>query len=1257
MPELAIDWLLDSPEQRWRVIDGTLCFADISGFTALAEKLARRGRVGGEELVETLSRIFGAMLDVARERGGSLLKFGGDALLLLFSGPEHAARAASTAVEMRRALRGAAEIPTSVGRLRLSMSVGIHSGPIHFFLVGASHRELVLLGPTVTTAVLTENAADAGEIAVSAATAAELPATAVKRRADGELLLRWRRAPQPGAGPAKEREIDGARVSTLLPSTLARLLEPGPPEPEHRVACIAFIRFSGTDALLAREGAEAVAEALERTIGTIQDCLVAEGVTLLAIDVDRDGGKLFLGSGVPHAGEDDEGAMLRALRRIVESGVPLPLQIGVNRGHVFAAEVGSPRRAAYSAMGDTTNTAARIASKAPPGSLFAHPSVLDYSRTLFEVKPAGPFVLKGKKAPLVVYDVGEETGTRQREGLAAFSFVGREAELRTVRETLSAAAAGRGSVVSIVGAAGLGKSRLLREALAEPGPLPVLRLRAEPYGSASPFRVFRDPIRELLRIERADPASMRAALERGVARAAPDLSPLLALIGDVAHVEVPPSAEVAAIEPRFRPDRSADAVIRLLEASHPGGLVLAVEDVQWADGASAHLLGRLAAACGERAWGMLVTRREGDGGFAPAAARAIQLGPLSEKSIEALVVAATEAAPLRQHELEIVVRRAGGNPLFAEEILRAAREVGSVEAVPDSLEAAVAAQIDGLPPESRRVLRHASVLGRSFSRQLLAELLESAGLAFDLESSSSLEGFLEPDGAERLRFRNGLARDATYEGLAFRLRRRLHVAAAEALERTSVDPAANADALALHFSLAGDDARTWRWACTAGERAAHAYANGDAARLYGLALDASRRLADVSDAERMGVWNHLGDVCARAGMFEASLDAYRRASRLCTDPIARADLLLGSARARERAGALSAALRDLSRGEQLVEFLDSNEAERARARLASFSAMVLLGRDRPRQALRRARQAVELARRASERNALGLALMVLDLARVLIEGPGEGEHLREALSIFEELGDLRMQANVRANLGFVTAHAGRWNETVGWLTSARDNYLRCGDAVGAAYPALNLGEMLVKQRRFEAAEPVLKEALRVMRATEFAEGAAMAQIQLARILIERGAADEADAMLDRVGAELTRIGKAPTAVEAAVVRASGRVRRGDAAAALELLDRATAAAGNDAILLRPAVAWARSTALAALGRFDEAEQEVRAGLAAAREQRLPYEEALLLIAKAKISAQRGREPDPADAEAAHRILRDLGVAADHCREITQSPST
>src|SRR5258708_9374477 len=179
IPRIAAEWERESPGVRWRELDATCCFVDISGFTALSERLARRGRIGAEELTEVLNHVFSRMLGVAYEKGGSLLKFGGDALLLAFDADDDAVLAAQAAVAMRAALREARSFPTSVGRLNLRMSVGLHSGAFDFFRVGATHHELLVAGPAATSTTRMEQTADAGEIVISAATAERLPGGAV----------------------------------------------------------------------------------------------------------------------------------------------------------------------------------------------------------------------------------------------------------------------------------------------------------------------------------------------------------------------------------------------------------------------------------------------------------------------------------------------------------------------------------------------------------------------------------------------------------------------------------------------------------------------------------------------------------------------------------------------------------------------------------------------------------------------------------------------------------------------------------------------------------------------------------------------------------------------------------------------------------------------------------------------------------------------------------------------------------------------
>ena len=125
---LAIEWMREAPDLRHRSIDGTLAFADISGFTSLTERLSKKGKVGAEEMNDVLDSAFTDLLSVAYDYGAGVIKWGGDATLLLFRGDEHPARACRAAVEMQRTMRSIGRLKTSAGRVTLRMSIGVHTG-------------------------------------------------------------------------------------------------------------------------------------------------------------------------------------------------------------------------------------------------------------------------------------------------------------------------------------------------------------------------------------------------------------------------------------------------------------------------------------------------------------------------------------------------------------------------------------------------------------------------------------------------------------------------------------------------------------------------------------------------------------------------------------------------------------------------------------------------------------------------------------------------------------------------------------------------------------------------------------------------------------------------------------------------------------------------------------------------------------------------------------------------------------------------
>lgn len=435
LPRLAIEWAGSDPSTILRVVDGSLVFADVSGFTALSERLARKGRQGAEELTETLSRCFGDLLRVAYDAGGSLIKFGGDALLLLFDGDDHASRACASALGMRSTMAETGRVHTTVGDVRLRMSVGVHSGEVHLFRVGRSHRELVITGPAASAVVDMEGTAAAGEIVVSSATAAQVPSAFVGAPKGPGFLLRSVNVDVPAVPtPAPSAS---AGVAEAVPVALRDHLLDGAAESEHRHVSIAFVHFDNVDAVVAEQGPEALAAALDALVGDVQDAADEHGVTFLASDVDHDGGKLILVTGAPRAIDDGEGRMLRCLRRIADGPRLLPVRIGVNHGHVFVGAVGPPFRRTYTVMGDAVNLAARVMAKAAPGQVLATAAVVDGAATTFDAAPLEPFMVKGKREPVRAFAVGA-AGARRAE-TAALPLEGREAELLALSAALERA--------------------------------------------------------------------------------------------------------------------------------------------------------------------------------------------------------------------------------------------------------------------------------------------------------------------------------------------------------------------------------------------------------------------------------------------------------------------------------------------------------------------------------------------------------------------------------------------------------------------------------------------------------------------------------------------------------------------------------------------------------------------------------------------------------------------------------------------------
>ena len=574
------------------------------------------------------------------------------------------------------------------------------------------------------------------------------------------------------------------------------------------------------------------------------------------------------------------GRYAEELRR--QQGLDVQIRVGLNSGEVVVRSIGNDLHMDYTAVGQTTHLAARMEQLARPGTALLTADTLRLVEGYVEVTPLGPVPVKGLQEPVEVYELLRAGPVRSRLQAAVARgltrFVGRDAELEQLRQALARAGAGQGQVVAGVGEAGVGKSRLLYEFTRSHHTHGWLLLASHSvsYGKATAYLPVLDLLKGYFQIEPQDDARRRRekvtgkllTLDRALE---PTLPALLALL------EVPvEDPQWQAFDPPQRRRRTLEAIKHLLlRESQVQPLCLMFEDLHWIDAETQALLDSLVESLPTARLLLLVNYRPEyqHGWGSKTYYTQLRLDPLppasADEFLQALLGSDPSLAPLTQ----LLIARTQGNPFFLEESVRTLVETGVLVGergayrlarpleslqVPATVQAVLAARIDRLPPEEKRLLQTAAVIGTEVPWPLLQAIADAPdealhrGLAHLQAAEFLYETSLFPERVYT--FKHALTHEVAYGGLLRERQRLLHGRIVAAIEQRDADRLADQVERLAHHALRGE---VWDKAVAycrqAGDKALARSASREAVACFEQALVALEHLPEGRERHEQAI--------------------------------------------------------------------------------------------------------------------------------------------------------------------------------------------------------------------------------------------------------------------------------------------------------------------------------------------------------------------------------------------------------------------
>jgi len=848
LPKTVYPLLKDAAAGKpsFRRVGGTVLFCDVAGFTALTEALSVLGREGAEELTRILNAYFTRMITIIEEEGGDVLRFGGDAMAVLFPYDEDGVRSARASLRMMAAMPAFSAMKTRAGTFGLTMKIGASYGDILLGIVGNkdNSRDYYASGPALDFSAEAEHHAEPGMIVCHPSFLKRTSDTIATEPREGAFRTLVKVEGGMRGKIPKNTPPDEALLQKLLPSYLSEYVEAGRIG-EHRGTCVLFVSFSGW---LKKGIPDAEAHArLERCYEIFFDIASRFGGYVNKLDMGDKGSKAIMTFGVPFALEKREEMAVRAgLETFARGDFPggVVLRGGLTSGALFSGPVGSPTRREYTVMGNSINLAARFMQNADENQILCDGKCVKAASAALSFETLPPIRVKGFKDEVPVF---EPVGEREERSEIKTFIVERKRARGKLEECLLREET---RAVAIVGEAGTGKSAMIEWAAerAVASGIPVVRVPLGSYSMERPFGAWRGPFRALIGVEKMDPEEkLRSARDRALAG---EQAGYRVLVNQLLDIPEEDSPAIRNLSPKERKALTFAVLERAFAAG--GRQAILFDNLHWADPVSIEFLSFILGGDSTSNIRVAFSLRPGNEKVDQLAARCekIELEPLSTKGIGRFLRDGLNVLDAEKDVLKWFERYSKGIPAVVKALLNAVDAAGLIQDTPagrridrdrlfrtkfpDTLEGLYLAPVDRLPALEKSILGHASVLGTSVSVNLLRILSETEESKLQsalktLESSGILRADSWGDRPYEI-FTDGMLREAVYSTLSFAVRRKDHLKLAEFMEEHGADQPKLWPTLAQHFQEGGDEKRARRYSRLAGRDAFKRYDNVTALR-------------------------------------------------------------------------------------------------------------------------------------------------------------------------------------------------------------------------------------------------------------------------------------------------------------------------------------------------------------------------------------------------------------------------------------------